>query len=758
MSSSAITKPNPHRRSSAMSSISIEQPPFLGLPHEILEQIFLALSLPGRSKLARTCSALRDIYAASAQLQYLAILETSAYLDYPRILEAAEPVEEESLSAMSSPPSSPEAALTTVPIAFRSPHTGNLRSTIPSVSLAPWPKQAPEVSPFDHVGSLAAKNRRLRDREERWETMEFKEKRTFKVQGQEGVYELQEGIFLLCNDTSTDDEERRPDTIRLIPLPSADDPDLEDPPISVKGHKLPMSIADLTMDPSQDLIVISEYNPAPSDPSRPIPTHRYHLLTMSSFSPHPLASLPTLDFPPVTQTLPRTRQLLQVMGDTLAVLVAKYIPIWILDALNIDPEVLGHRTQEEEIVVWNWKTGRVLSRLPFTEKQWFSSFAMLSPTTFMVTSTMSSIPSGGPAFPWKSDEHRPTIQIYSILSDPKRSVIPVQPLQSEIMDDTTPRPVCVAVLEMPTLQEDVKVTEFDVRPDPAYPPRPEQTKDGEVEYTLLKHKPFTQDPLKGILVFDYHLQERITMDPNTRDVVRNWPFVVFVRRETLVKLGQEGEKRLEQAWESGSVLKMGVRDVQQTFAWDEWGEKEARMMDRIMTIRSWVCSCSGYRYISILSEDKSPFAEYDLDETPEDDQPTLDGHYPYRPEKSHILLYDFNPYTISKELSRQEPYPESDDVDPPRRRTACGETFVPPFTEGKGWKSRVVTRPTILSKRSIFEEDVRSELPYREVWREYGGWANGIMIDDQRIIVVNTNARRNGDWSSISQEMTVLCM
>lgn len=39
--------------------------------------------------------------------------------------------------------------------------------------------------------------------------MEFKEKRTFKVQGQEGVYELQEGIFLLCNDTSTDNEERR---------------------------------------------------------------------------------------------------------------------------------------------------------------------------------------------------------------------------------------------------------------------------------------------------------------------------------------------------------------------------------------------------------------------------------------------------------------------------------------------------------------------------------------------------------------------
>lgn len=39
-----------------MSSTSIEQPPLLGLPHEILEQIFLALSLTERSKLARVGS------------------------------------------------------------------------------------------------------------------------------------------------------------------------------------------------------------------------------------------------------------------------------------------------------------------------------------------------------------------------------------------------------------------------------------------------------------------------------------------------------------------------------------------------------------------------------------------------------------------------------------------------------------------------------------------------------------------------------
>lgn len=56
MSSGLINKLEPHRRSSAMSSTSIEQPPLLGLPHEILEQIFLALSLTERSKLARVGS------------------------------------------------------------------------------------------------------------------------------------------------------------------------------------------------------------------------------------------------------------------------------------------------------------------------------------------------------------------------------------------------------------------------------------------------------------------------------------------------------------------------------------------------------------------------------------------------------------------------------------------------------------------------------------------------------------------------------
>jgi hypothetical protein len=48
-------------------------------------------------------------------------------------------------------------------------------------------------------------------------------------------------------------------SIRLIPLPSAQDPDLKNPIVPLKSHKLDFFIADLTMDPTQDLIVVSEY-------------------------------------------------------------------------------------------------------------------------------------------------------------------------------------------------------------------------------------------------------------------------------------------------------------------------------------------------------------------------------------------------------------------------------------------------------------------------------------------------------------------
>jgi hypothetical protein len=149
----------------------------------------------------------------------------------------------------------------------------------------------------------------------------------------------------------------QPTSIRLVPLPSAQDPDLEAPIVRPTSHKLNFGIADLTMDPSQDLIVVSEYRVGSTDGNRLAPTHRYHLLTLSSFKPHPLAKVPFLDFPPASQGHAQTRQLLQVMGDTLVILVSRFQIHWLLAGLAGN----GPIGSEEEIVCWNWKTGKVLA-------------------------------------------------------------------------------------------------------------------------------------------------------------------------------------------------------------------------------------------------------------------------------------------------------------------------------------------------------------------------------------------------------------
>jgi hypothetical protein len=101
--------------------------------------------------------------------------------------------------------------------------------------------------------------------------------------------------------------------------------------------------------------------PAAISPHHESPTHRYHLLTLSTFKPHPLAALPVLDFPPALSLLLQTRQLLQVMGDVLVILVSRYAAHWVLAGLGMGVAGLGGVGNEEEIVAWNWKTGKVLA-------------------------------------------------------------------------------------------------------------------------------------------------------------------------------------------------------------------------------------------------------------------------------------------------------------------------------------------------------------------------------------------------------------
>jgi hypothetical protein len=53
--------------------------------------------------------------------------------------------------------------------------------------------------------------------------------------------------------------------------------------------------------------------------------------------------------------------------------------------------------------------------------------------------------------------------------------------------------------------------------------------------------------------------------------------------------------------------------------------------------------------------------------------------------------------------------------------------------------------PTVLSKRRIWKEDVATRLAYQEVVAKWKVRANGIMIDEERLIVIAVSPRTSAE-------------
>ena len=125
---------------------------------------------------SQACSTLRHIYEASAQLQYDFVLHTSSYLDVPYSSPATQPSD-------AAPP-----------------------GDSPSAEAGPSAERPPVANAAQI--SVARKTALLADRERRWETLDWKSKHVRNIQGPAGVYELQEGIFLMCEDVNESNDGR----------------------------------------------------------------------------------------------------------------------------------------------------------------------------------------------------------------------------------------------------------------------------------------------------------------------------------------------------------------------------------------------------------------------------------------------------------------------------------------------------------------------------------------------------------------------
>lgn len=83
---------------------------------------------------------------------------------------------------------------------MKSPHTGRPRPTLPTVQLAPWHVEPPRTRRDESALTLPEKNLVLGARERRWDTLTPAQSRLFNVKGANSVYELQEGILLMCEE------------------------------------------------------------------------------------------------------------------------------------------------------------------------------------------------------------------------------------------------------------------------------------------------------------------------------------------------------------------------------------------------------------------------------------------------------------------------------------------------------------------------------------------------------------------------------
>lgn len=245
-----------------------------------------------------------------------------------------------------------------------------------------------EQPPFEKLQELEA-------RQTAWSTLTpRKVDYNFEVEGATSIYELQEGIFLHTEGDIGWLEQMRgvkvrpgamvnltcstvclqPHLLRMIPLPWSDDSLMKQVPRQTRD--VGFDVADLTFDPTQDLIVISEklsvslwlltvpnpfsyrfllrcrkYEPTQGD----MPLLRYHLLTISTLEPHPLATRIPLFSIDASARIRNVYQLLQVFGDILAV-----------SATPANSIVQEHAHEQQEVHphmvrIFNWKTGQVMS-------------------------------------------------------------------------------------------------------------------------------------------------------------------------------------------------------------------------------------------------------------------------------------------------------------------------------------------------------------------------------------------------------------
>ncbi|WRT69747.1 uncharacterized protein IL334_006738 [Kwoniella shivajii] len=453
-----------------------------------------------------------------------------------------------------------------------------------------------------------------------------------------------------------------------------------------RTNQFDFDMQDFAVDPGQDLFVVAETRHTSPRNS----TLHIHLLTLSTFQPHPLAAQSTLDWPVTLHT--RVSALgFQICDDGLYVLRN------------------NSSGSKDHLVGWQWTTGRMALTLKAPAVSTFESFILLTPTSFLIPSVHTRL--------------RPDSLIQDDLADARDLIFThhlhiyaFPPFSTSQIKEGEPLPPAhspthIAVIDLPKflidLDEDLPPPRMTIRTDP--PPRsqfPSHPKENPQQ--------FIPDPESGIIIMEFYCQPlNAIFGQNNRP-----HFVLFSLKKTfLAYLPAPTSPLLVQAFpRPAPVIK-----------WKSIADK-VRFIGPDEPEQSWVCYVYGSRYVVPYHHEAES--------------------------STTIRLYDFDPLRVRQELySRRDSNFTASAPQSPRgivHRLMFGlSTSTSPPTSSAttpnedikfdGDKDGIylITEETVLKKKSPLDQEVRSgkDLPFIYAEKKLRKEVETVVMDGERLVV-----------------------
>jgi hypothetical protein len=259
-----------------------------------------------------------------------------------------------------------------------------------------------------------------------------------------------------------------------------------------------------------------------------------------------------------------------------------------------------------------------------------------------------------------------------------------------IDSDNKPRLVPLCVLRLPALTGRASIVRLACRAEPnptgsgplAMPPPSSRPFRDKVEDAII---------LFNVLIEDAHLDPEMFHFPETR------PFTFVVHRGALLAHVPAAQRASPPFYHSAPELE-SESAAQVPLPWAAWGPAVTRWFESDHASIRWITTTSGQRAVAM--EEGTP--------TP-------------------IIVRDFNPYTV---------------------RSARGRAAASGQERGCNWSEqlpngnrvRLKVEESVLAAGSVFEEDVRSSLPYVEVATRAEYRYEGVLIDEERILGLKVRA------------------